>query len=78
VSRHRTLRDLLLGFSSQLAYKALGFVVLAVLARHLTSDDFGRVMFALTLCGVAVLFTDIGSEHRPGSSGRRRSRHRGS
>jgi O-antigen/teichoic acid export membrane protein len=56
----QTRRDLTVGFASQLAYKALGFVVLALLARTLTSDDFGRLMFSLTLCGVTVLLTDLG------------------
>lgn len=57
----KTKRDLLLGFGSQVVFKALGFVVLALLARQLTQADYGKLMFALTLCGVTVLATDLGA-----------------
>ena len=47
-------RDLLIAFASQLAFKILGFVVLAVMARLLSQAEYGKLMFALTLCGVPV------------------------
>ncbi len=61
VSGGKTKRDLLIGFGSQLAFKALGFVVLALMARQLSQADYGKLMFALTLCGVTVLVTDLGA-----------------
>jgi O-antigen/teichoic acid export membrane protein len=57
----KTRRDLLIGFGSQLAFKGLGFVTLAVMARNLSQADYGKLMFALTLCGVTVLATDLGA-----------------
>jgi len=54
-------RDLLIAFASQLAFKVLGFVVLAVMARLLSQAEYGKLMFALTLCGVTVLVTDLGA-----------------
>ena len=54
-------RDLLIAFASQLAFKVLGFVVLAVMARLLSQAEYGKLMFALTLCGVTVLATDLGA-----------------
>jgi O-antigen/teichoic acid export membrane protein len=61
VSGGKTTRDLLIGFGSQLVFKALGFVVLALMARRLSQADYGKLMFALTLCGVTVLITDLGA-----------------
>ena len=57
----KTRRDLLIGFGSQLAFKGLGFVTLALMARNLSQADYGKLMFALTLCGVTVLATDLGA-----------------
>ena len=54
-------RDLLIAFASQLAFKVLGFAVLAVMARLLSQAEYGKLMFALTLCGVTVLVTDLGA-----------------
>ena len=54
-------RDLLIAFGSQLAFKLLGFVTLAVMARLLSQAEYGKLMFALTLCGVTVLVTDVGA-----------------
>ena len=45
-------RDLLIAFASQLGFKILGFAVLAVMARLLSPAEYGKLMFALTLCGV--------------------------
>ena len=56
----RTRRDLALGFGSQLAFKALGFLILTLLARSLAREDYGKLMFALTLCSTTVLLTDLG------------------
>lgn len=61
MSGGKTKRDLLIGFGSQLAFKAAGFVVLALMARQLSQADYGKLMFALTLCGVTVLVTDLGA-----------------
>lgn len=57
----RTRRGLVIGFASQLAFKLLGFAVLAMMARRLSQADYGKLMFALTLCGVTVLVTDLGA-----------------
>lgn len=57
----RTRRHLLIAFSSQLGFKLLGFAVLALMARGLSQAEYGKLMFALTLCGVTVLVTDLGA-----------------
>jgi O-antigen/teichoic acid export membrane protein len=57
----KTRRDLLTAFISQLGFKLLGFAVLALMARQLSQADYGKLMFALTLCGVTVLVTDLGA-----------------
>jgi O-antigen/teichoic acid export membrane protein len=57
----RTRRDLLIAFVSQFGFKLLGFAVLALMARRLSQADYGKLMFALTLCGVTVLVTDLGA-----------------
>lgn len=56
----RPRADLILAFVSQGAYKALGFVVLAVLARALAPEDYGRLMFSLSMCLLAASLTDLG------------------
>jgi O-antigen/teichoic acid export membrane protein len=61
VNRGRTRRDLLIAFVSQFGFKLLGFAVLALMARRLSQADYGKLMFALTLCGVTVLVTDLGA-----------------
>lgn len=57
----KTRRDLLIAFASQFGFKLLGFAVLALMARRLSQADYGKLMFALTLCGVTVLVTDLGA-----------------
>ena len=57
----KTRRDLLVAFASQLGYKILGFALLAQMARALSQAEYGKLMFALTLCGVTVLVTDLGA-----------------
>lgn len=57
----KTRRDLLVAFASQLGFKILGFALLALMARGLSQAEFGKLMFALTLCGVTVLVTDLGA-----------------
>jgi O-antigen/teichoic acid export membrane protein len=52
---------LLIAFVSQFGYKILGFALLALLARALSQADYGKLMFALTLCGVTVPVTDLGA-----------------
>lgn len=61
MNQGKTRRDLAVGFASQLAFKLLGFAVLALMARRLSQADYGKLMFALTLCGVTVLATDLGA-----------------
>jgi O-antigen/teichoic acid export membrane protein len=57
----KTRRDLLIAFASQFGFKILGFALLALMARGLSQADYGKLMFALTLCGVTVLVTDLGA-----------------
>ncbi len=57
----KTRRDLLIAFTSQFGFKILGFVLVALMARRLSQADYGKLMFALTLCGVTVLVTDLGA-----------------
>jgi PST family polysaccharide transporter len=57
----KTRRDLLVAFVSQFCFKVLGFGLLALLARQLSQADYGKLMFALTLCGITVLVTDLGA-----------------
>jgi O-antigen/teichoic acid export membrane protein len=61
MTRGKIRRDLLIAFVSQFGYKILGFAVLAVMARLLSQAEYGKLMFALTLCGVTVLATDLGA-----------------
>jgi PST family polysaccharide transporter len=57
----QTRRHLLIAFASQFGFKILGFALLALMARGLSQADYGKLMFALTLCGVTVLATDLGA-----------------
>lgn len=57
----KTRRDLLIAFISQFGFKLLGFAVLALLARRLSQTEYGKLMFALTLCDMTVLVTDLGA-----------------
>jgi PST family polysaccharide transporter len=61
MSQGKTRRDLLIAFVSQFGFKLLGFAVLAMMARQLSQADYGKLMFALTLCSVTVLVTDLGA-----------------
>jgi O-antigen/teichoic acid export membrane protein len=44
--------DLSLSFSAQLMYKLIGYVILAVLARYLTPDEFGQFFYAAAVAGI--------------------------
>jgi PST family polysaccharide transporter len=57
----KTRRDLVIAFVSQFGFKVLGFGLLALMARALSQAEYGKLMFALTLCGVTVLVTDLGA-----------------
>ena len=57
----KTRRDLLIAFGSQFGFKILGFAVLALIARRLSQPEYGKLMFALTLCEMTVLVTDLGA-----------------
>ena len=57
----KTRRDLLVAFTSQFGFKILGFGLLALIARALSQGEYGKLMFALTLCEVTVLVTDLGA-----------------
>ena len=56
-----TRRDLLVAFVSQFGFKILGFGLLALMARALSQAEYGKLMFALTLCEMTVLVTDLGA-----------------
>jgi O-antigen/teichoic acid export membrane protein len=57
----KTRRDLLIAFISQFGYKILGFAMLALMARGLSQTDYGKLMFALSLCAMTVPVTDLGA-----------------
>jgi len=57
---NKTRRDLALSLGSQIAFKLIGFATIALLARHLSQEDFGRLTFALAVCAAGILFTDLG------------------
>jgi O-antigen/teichoic acid export membrane protein len=57
----KTRRDLLIAFASQFGYKILGFAMLALMARGLSQTDYGKLMFALSLCAMTVPVTDLGA-----------------
>ena len=59
--RGKTRRDLLIAFASQFGYKILGFAMLALMARGLSQSDYGKLMFALSLCAMTVPVTDLGA-----------------
>ena len=55
--------DLTLSAASQFIYKVLGYVILALLARYLTKAEFGEFLFAASLAGMFVLFTEFGTSN---------------
>ncbi len=59
--RHKTRSDLLISFGGQVFYKAAAFVTIALLARSLVKEDFGRLMFVLALATIGVHFTELGT-----------------
>ncbi|HET7469319.1 MAG TPA: oligosaccharide flippase family protein, partial [Gemmatimonadales bacterium] len=61
MKRNQTRRDLLIAFASQFGYKILGFAMLALMARGLSQTDYGKLMFALSLCAMTVPVTDLGA-----------------
>lgn len=61
MKRGQTRRDLLIAFVSQFGYKILGFAMLALMARGLSQTDYGKLMFALSLCAMTVPVTDLGA-----------------
>jgi O-antigen/teichoic acid export membrane protein len=61
MTQGKTRRDLLIAFASQFGFKLLGFAVLALMARRLSQTEYGKLMFALTLCDMTVLVTDLGA-----------------
>jgi O-antigen/teichoic acid export membrane protein len=61
MKRGKTRHDLLIAFASQLGYKILGFAMLALMARGLSQTDYGKLMFALSLCAMTVPVTDLGA-----------------
>ena len=61
MTQGKTRRDLLIAFASQFGFKILGFAVLALMARRLSQTEYGKLMFALTLCDMTVLVTDLGA-----------------
>lgn len=56
----KTKRDLATSLGSQIGYKLIGFLTVALLARHLDKDDYGRLTMSLSLCAAVVLITDLG------------------
>lgn len=57
----RIRRDLALSLSAQLAYKALSFAVLAILARGLAPELAGAWLYALAVATIAGSLTDLGA-----------------
>jgi O-antigen/teichoic acid export membrane protein len=55
--------DLALSAGSQVAYKLLGFAIVAMLARHLAPTSFGQLMFALSLAELLILATELGTSN---------------
>lgn len=50
----------MLSLGSQVGFKLIGFGIIALLARTLAQDDFGRLTLALSICTLGVLLTDLG------------------
>lgn len=53
-------KDLAMSLGSQIAFKVLGFGVVALLARMLTPEEYGQLSFALSACTFGIIFTDLG------------------
>ena len=53
--------DLVVAGASQAGYKLLGFLVLATLARALSPNDYGLLMFAVSLSALTGWTTDLGA-----------------
>lgn len=61
LERRKVRTDLILTFGSQFIFKVLGYVVLALLARHLPREALGEFLYAGAVAGVLVLFTELGT-----------------
>lgn len=57
----RARGDLALSFGGQLFTKLVNYAVLAVLARHLSQESFGRFLYAAATASMFVLLTDPGT-----------------
>lgn len=57
----RTRADLALATFAELAQKAAGYIVLAILARHVDPSDMGRIFFAFTLAALVSAATELGT-----------------
>lgn len=61
MERGRVRRDLVVVGAAQVFYKLAGYVILAMLARHLPKDRFGAFLFAASVAALFVLLTDFGT-----------------
>ena len=61
--RRRLERDLALATSSDVLRKLLGYVVLATLARALSTSEMGEIFFAITFASLFAMLTELGT-HR--------------
>jgi O-antigen/teichoic acid export membrane protein len=74
--RGKVRRDLALAFGAQAGFKVGGYVILALLARHLPREAFGQLLYLLALGALLVLFTDLGTSNhlvREAAEDRRRA-----
>lgn len=53
--------DFALSFSSQVVYKLIGFLVLAMLTRYLPKEEMGQFYFAAALATFSSIFTELGT-----------------
>lgn len=73
--RGKLRRDLVLAFGAQGAFKVAGYVILALLARHLPREAFGEFLYIMALATLLVLLTDLGtSNHLVRATARDRGR----
>lgn len=63
MNERRARIDLVVSLGSQLGFKLFGFLILTLLARGLTVEQFGFLMFALATSELLALATEFGSSN---------------
>jgi len=63
MARRKVRTDLAVAFGGQAAFKLGGYVILALLARHLPREAFGEFFYLLALASLLVMATELGTSN---------------